>query len=150
MISIDMKATFTLTNGKVFSLKDVDFTDIEKIPLSIQSVTLNNKEYRPSIKNMESFYKTLKTFQSKTQHLKFPLIASFLGEDNPDIILNLTAGDIAICESFCNKLISQPKVKVEGGAEVILYGNASDLFQNIVKFSRIAETSIRFSEVSPL
>jgi len=149
MLSIDLKGSFKLFDGTQFTLKDVDFTDVSGMPINLESITINNKEYKPCLKSMDSFYKTLKIFQHKTKNLKFPVVASYLGEDNPDVILNLTNGDIKICEDLYVQLMSQPKVKI-GGAEAIIFGKASDLFQNIIELSDSSKANFRFQKIHEL
>ena len=149
MLSIDLKASFKLSNGKEFTLQDIDFTDIQRIPISLQEVKLGGVTYHPSIKSMDKFYHTLKVFESTTSELKFPVIASYLGIEDPKVIFGFNTADIAICERLYRYLLSQPKISKsdsEGGAEVVLFGKASDLFQSVINLCQIDSSNLRFSE----
>lgn len=145
MLTIDLTASFKI-GDKMFTLQDVDFSEIDKMALSILEVNLDGVTYHPSIKNMKSFYHTLKTFEGYTTELKFPVVASFLGIEKPETILNFKAKDIAICERLYSHLLSQPLVEV-GGAEAVLFGKASELFQSVVKLQEFNDADIKFSEV---
>lgn len=144
LFSINLTGNYKLGDLE-FSLKDIDFTPLDRVPLSIESVTLGGVRYQPSIKPMEEFYRTLKIFEGKTSEIKFPVVASFLGIKEPSVILSFTTEDVAICEKLYRYLQSQPVVR-KGGAEAILFGKASELFQHIVELCRITEDKIQFSE----
>ena len=149
MLSIDLKGSFSLSDGKEFTLQDVDFTDIEKLPLSLKEVSLNGVTYQPSIKSMDKFYHTLKLFEKETSEIKFPVIASYVGIEDPKVIFEFTTSDIAICERLYRYLLSQPKISKEsakGGVEAVLFGKASDLFQSVVTLCKIDPSDLRFSE----
>lgn len=145
LLTINLDASFKIGDER-FTLQDVNFTDIDKKALSIIEVTLGGKVYKPSIKNMKNFYKTVKNFEGYTQDLKYPVVASFIGEENPEVILNLTTKDIVICEKLYSKLLSQPMIEV-GGAEAVLFGKASDLFRSVIELSEVDDGDIKFSEV---
>ena len=144
MFSVNLKGSYKIGDVE-FSLSDVDFTDLSRVALSVKSVNLAGVEYYPSIKSAESFYKTLKIFEDKTDQLKFPVVASYLGIDSPDVIFKFTTEDVAVCERLYLYLLSQPILKKDG-AEAILFGKASELFQNIIVLYEVTEDKIRFSE----
>lgn len=145
MVSINLQGTFTLSSGKEFSLKDVNFTDFNENLSQLEGVTLDIFR-KASLKPLTVFYKDLCVFQgSKVESLKLAVLGSYLGM-SPEQMTNLTTDNIALCERLFPSLMTQPKILIEGGAEVVLYGKASELFQNVIGLSKPDETKIRLQK----
>lgn len=147
MMTITQKKSITLLTGKVLSIDDVRFGDIDKKLITLNTVKLSAKLYKPSIKSMKDFYSTVIKFQgNKVKSLHITALASFLGITDPKVVTNFHNEDIKLCEQLYPLILSQPCISIEGGEEVLMVGKASELFHNVCSLSQIDEDSLRFSE----
>ena len=145
MLSLDLKGEVSLSDGRKFSLSEVDFTDINTKILKISKIKIGNKEYSPSIKSMSDLYKCyVRCSNQGILNVKIATLACYLSAE-PSDILDLKGSDITLCERLYPSLLSQPKVG-KGGAEAVLLGKASDLFQTISRLLKVDDSKIQLSE----
>ena len=77
-------------------------------------------------------------------NVKIATLACYLSAE-PSEILDLKGSDITLCERLYPLLLSQPKVG-KGGAEAVLLGKASDLFQTVSRLLKVDDSKIQLSE----
>lgn len=144
--SISKDNTFTLSNGVKFSLKDVEFSDIDSEIMNIKSIEIGGLTFNPSIKSMKDFYSSIKGSESRNvTSLKTAVLSAYLGGPSEFTVEGSTYSDIAMCEHLYSKVISHPKVKIKEGEEVVLVGSASKLFQYTIKHNRLDISKIKTS-----
>ena len=144
MITFDLKGKVNFLDGTSISLSDIEFSELTKELLEIETIELGGEKYSPSVKSMKDFITGLGLCLSKgIESTKLACIATYLGMP-PEKLLNLTGEDIALCERLYPKILSHPQVTKEGGAEVILTGKASDLFQRLSELLKISDSKIQF------
>lgn len=148
MLTLSLTGQVTLANGETFDLSDVQFTDLKKDLIgSIKEVELGGKKYKPSILQMDKFYKILLNYQQdRIQSEKLAVLGAFLGIPSRELT-SLTGEDISMCEMLYKNIIAHPVVELKGGREVILVGKASQLFQSLLELQKPDLTKIQYAEV---
>ena len=149
MLTLDISGRVKIGDEEIDFTK-VNFSDIDRNILRIESVSLGGKEYKPVIRKMDEFYRTLCTYQaSGVTDDKLAILGSYFSID-PTSLLSLTGGDIAVCEKLYPKIISHPTVELKGGGEVILVGKASQLFRRLLEVQGNVDSKIQLSPTVPL
>lgn len=146
MITFDLKGKVNFVDGTSISLEDIEFSELKPEVLEIETIELGGEKFTPSVKSMKDFVNGLNICLSKgVESVKLACIATYLGMP-PEKLLGLTGEDISLCERLYPKILSHPQVTKEGGAEVILTGKASDLFQSLSELLKISDSKIQFRE----